>query len=127
MLCQTYMFTHASPLESNFNYLMDPNGRSITPITLTTGRPDPLPLHAGRGPTRAYHKAHGNITPAQKAQAERESLRYHARRAAEARAGGEVVNQTGEWRSSRENTPTESEDERESESGDGSDSDRMEE
>jgi hypothetical protein len=105
MVGHTYWY-HLAP---NHDYLKDAHGNQVTPIALTSGRPDPLPLYAGRGPTRAYHKAHGNITPEEKARAERESLRYHAKRAAEARSGGMAVNRTAEWRSSRENTPSQEE------------------
>ena len=39
-----------------------------------------MPLNAGAGPTKAYHKAHGNITKEQKANAIRESIRAHIAR-----------------------------------------------
>ena len=42
----------------------------MTPLARTTGPPDPLPPNSGRSPTRAYHKAHGNVTHHQKSQAE---------------------------------------------------------
>ena len=45
--------------------------------------PDPLPMNAGKAPTRAYHRAHGNITPEQKARAEKASRRFHERLDAE--------------------------------------------
>ena len=51
-------------------YLSDSQGHQVTPLARTTGPPDPLPPNSGRSPTRAYHKAHGNITHHQKSQAE---------------------------------------------------------
>ena len=60
-------------------YLSDSTGRQVTPLVRTSGPPDPLPLNAGRGPTKAYHKAHGNITPGQKARAVAASLQAHIR------------------------------------------------
>ena len=52
----------------------------MTPFASATGRPDPLPLNAGIGPMKAYHKAHGNITKEQKRHAVNESIRTHIER-----------------------------------------------
>lgn len=52
------------------SYLSDSQGRQVTPLARTEGPPDPLPPGSGRSPTRAYHKAHGNVTEHQKSQAE---------------------------------------------------------
>ena len=51
-------------------YLSDSHGNQVTPLARTTGPPDPLPPNSGRSPTRAYHRAHGNVTYHQKSQAE---------------------------------------------------------
>lgn len=51
-------------------YLSDSQGRQVTPLARTQGPPDPLPAGSGPSPTRAYHKAHGNVTEHQKTQAE---------------------------------------------------------
>ena len=42
----------------------------MTPLARTKGPPDPLPPGSGPSPTRAYHRAHGNVTEHQKSQAE---------------------------------------------------------
>ena len=55
-------------------------GLQVTPYASAVGRPDPLPLHAGIGPAKAYHKAHGNITKEQKHRSVKESLRTHIER-----------------------------------------------
>ena len=52
------------------SYLSDSSGRQITPLARTHGLPDPLPPNSGPSPTRAYHRAHGNVTEHQKSQAE---------------------------------------------------------
>ena len=52
------------------SYLSDSQGRTVTPLARTTGPPDPLPPGSGPSPTRAYHRAHGNVTEHQKLQAE---------------------------------------------------------
>lgn len=56
------------------SYLSDSQGRQVTPLARTQGPPDPLPPGSGPSPTRAYHKAHGNVTEHQKTQAELDSL-----------------------------------------------------
>ncbi len=61
----------------------------MTPLARAFGTPDPLPLNAGRGPRRAYHKAHGNITPEQKAKAEAASIEFHEKIAAQASIYGQ--------------------------------------
>ncbi|MCJ1437751.1 hypothetical protein MMC27_007138 [Xylographa pallens] len=61
--------THPSDVEPS-SYLSDTQGRTVTPLVRTTGPPDPLPPGSGRSPTRAYHRAHGNVTEHQKSQAE---------------------------------------------------------
>ncbi|MCJ1392267.1 hypothetical protein MMC18_005134 [Xylographa bjoerkii] len=61
--------THPSDVEPS-SYLSDSQGRTITPLARTTGPPDPLPPGSGPSPTRAYHRAHGNVTDHQKSQAE---------------------------------------------------------
>ncbi|MCJ1286381.1 hypothetical protein MMC26_005726 [Xylographa opegraphella] len=61
--------THPSDVEPS-SYLSDSQGRTVTPLARTTGPPDPLPPGSGRSPTRAYHRAHGNVTEHQKSQAE---------------------------------------------------------
>ncbi|MCJ1248930.1 hypothetical protein MMC30_006151 [Trapelia coarctata] len=60
---------HPSDVEP-MSYLSDSQGRQVTPLARTQGPPDPLPAGSGPSPTRAYHKAHGNITEHQKTQAE---------------------------------------------------------
>lgn len=57
------------------DYLSDSQGRRVTPLVTadSTAPPDPLPFSAGKRAARAYHKAHGNITDAQKAKAEADS------------------------------------------------------
>ncbi len=55
------------------SYLSDSQGHQITPLARTRGPPDPLPPGSGPSPTRAYHKAHGNVTEHQKTQAELDS------------------------------------------------------
>jgi hypothetical protein len=59
-------------------YLSDGKGNQITPTIKIHGTPDPLPLNAGKSPTKAYHRAHRNITHEQKARAEAASLRFHS-------------------------------------------------
>ena len=93
----------------NHSYLIDAQGRQVTPLAKTSGVPDPLPLHAGKGPTRAYHRAHGNMTPEAKAKAEKASLRFHALRAAEAHSDGTDVNKTAEWMKDSEDEDSRSE------------------
>ncbi|MCJ1473277.1 hypothetical protein MMC13_001928 [Lambiella insularis] len=61
--------TNPSDVEPS-SYLSDSRGRQITPLARTEGRPDPLPPGSGPSPTRAYHRAHKNITQHQKSQAE---------------------------------------------------------
>jgi len=61
--------THPSDVEPS-SYLSDSQGRVVTPLARTTGPPDPLPPGSGPSPTRAYHRAHGNVTEHQKSQAE---------------------------------------------------------
>ena len=58
-------------------YLSDSTGRQVTPIARTEGPKDPLPLDATLGHKKAYHQAHGNTTPMQKAKALEESNRQH--------------------------------------------------
>jgi len=102
--------------------LFDEHGNRITPTARTIGTPDPLPLYAGRVPTKSYHKAHGNLTPEAKAKAEANSLRFHAIQAAEAHKEGGQINKTAEWRdeddSSKGSSENSEEDEEEDEDED---------
>lgn len=52
------------------DYVSDSQGRQVTPI-ISPGRgpPDPLPLGTTPKTARAYHKAHGNKTELEKAEA----------------------------------------------------------
>ena len=70
----------SSPVVDPSIYLCDSTGKQVTPYARAIGRPDPLPLRAGLGPTKAYHKAHGNKTQEQRDRAIRESLKTHIER-----------------------------------------------
>ena len=70
------------------------------------GRPDPLPLRAGTGPTKAYHKAHGNITQEQKRRAINESIRTHIERG-ELPSDAELVSSSEEDEDETEEEPEE--------------------
>ena len=70
----------SSPVVDPSLYLCDSTGKQVTPYARAVGRPDPLPLQAGLGPTRAYHRAHGNKTQEQRDRAIRESLKTHIER-----------------------------------------------
>lgn len=52
------------------DYVSDTQGRQVTPI-ISPGRgpPDPLPLGTDPKTARTYHKAHGNKTELEKAEA----------------------------------------------------------
>ena len=86
-------------------YLFDSTGKQVTPYASAVGRPDPLPLRAGNGPTKAYHKAHGNKTQEEKGRAIMESMKTHIERG-DLPADAELVNS-----SDSEEEDTDSEDE----------------
>ena len=58
-------------------WLSDASGQQITPLVLTEGPKDPLPLSANYGANLQYHYAHGNETPAQRTKALDDSYRLH--------------------------------------------------
>ena len=60
-------------------YLSDSSGRHVTPMVLTNGPRDPLPLNAGIKSKILYHSAHGNVTVEQKTKALEASFRMHQR------------------------------------------------
>lgn len=71
------------------DYLSDSRGRQVTPVARTTGPSDPMTLSTGRRTARAYHKAHGNATEAEKARA------IHKAVAAKKRATGLGIERGG--------------------------------
>ncbi|KAL8872884.1 MAG: hypothetical protein Q9174_001567 [Haloplaca sp. 1 TL-2023] len=51
------------------DYVSDSAKRQVTPIISGKGPPDPLPLGSGSKSAKVYHKAHGNTTEQDKAEA----------------------------------------------------------
>lgn len=50
-------------------YVSESATRQVTPLTTHDGPPDPLPLSADKETAKVYHRAHGNVSELDKAQA----------------------------------------------------------